>query len=335
MPGWHQDITLAELWAFWAFVAHLGPAGGVFHTDCRNLVQGFARGREYCTDAFSIYSGIWRRIWAKIEDVGEHLVQVEWMPAHMSEAKARDEGLEEWKRQANQWADTLAKEGARRHEGLEEIKGIIELTDLRVHFVWWLVCFQIAVHLWLFKHKMSDYSWPARERQADYRHGGLMVTRCPPSCKRKLKRRKQADLSHALSRNGDLVWCRRCGCWAQARIFLLAGSCRPLRLEQYPIYRKRLAALRAGRHPVSGAKLAPMDSSWLGFLEEDREVEEQQQRTVVERTSVIGRPFLCKRRHQEAVALDKWLAKLVELLPDVRGKRRGKDSPLDIEEEWC
>ena len=81
-----------------------------------------------------------------------------------------------------------------------------------------------------------------------------------------------------------------------------------------------------------------MASSWLGFLEEDREVEEQQQRTVVERTSVIGRPFLCKRRHQEAVALDKWLAKLVQLLPDVRGKRRGKDShsPFEIEEDdWC
>ena len=68
---------MAELWAFLAFVTHVGPGGGKLHTDCKNLVQGYTAGRARTTDAFAIYSDVWRRIWHRIDDIGEENISVE------------------------------------------------------------------------------------------------------------------------------------------------------------------------------------------------------------------------------------------------------------------
>ena len=334
-PGWHQDITLAECWAFWAYVVHVGPAGGVFYTDCQNLHKAFVRGAAHCTDALSIYSGIWRKIWAKIHDIGVDLIQVVWVPAHLSESKARDRDLAEWQRQGNNWADQLAKEGAAKHEGLDDLKAIALLTDQRTHFVQWLARFVVAIHLWMMKHQFQDFKWPAREKQADFAPGSLLVMRIPPGCRqrRKRKQHRSLDRSHALRRNGDLVWCGRCGCWAQSRVFLLAGWCQPDRLQNHVIFRKRIDMLRSGRHPVSRKPLPPPSASWVGsLLDRDAADDLRQRGPEVERTTPLCRPFLSRRRHDDEMALDIWLAAFGRLFPYV-GARATKSKGMDEPEE--
>ena len=89
VPGWHQDITLAELWVSWAYVAHVGPTGDTFYTDCLSLVKAWQRGQAYCSDVLSIYSAVWRRIRVKVIDIGEDNISVVWVPAHLTDAKTR------------------------------------------------------------------------------------------------------------------------------------------------------------------------------------------------------------------------------------------------------
>ena len=283
----------------------------------------------------SAYSGIWRRIWAKIEDIGEELVRVEWVPAHLSESQARDRDLAEWKRQANQWADELAKKGAARHEGHAELEAIVGLADHRVRFVQWLARFQVAVHRWLMKHQLQDYCWPQREKQADSAPGQLLVMRMPPGTRRegKRRRRRPMDKSHALSRNGDLIWCRRCGCWSQSRVLCLAGPCRPERLQEYGAYRKRLNDLRAGRHPTSHRCLSPLEVSWNGRLDMEDDVRGQGfPATVAPRTTQVGRPFLSCARSPTDVALDAWLREFFHLFPEV-GQKLKKKARAEFDDE--
>eukprot|EP00973_Karenia_brevis_P003983 548463-Karenia_brevis.AAC.1 len=44
VPGWHQDITLAESLAFMWYLRHAGPAGGTLYTDSKNVLQIWQRG---------------------------------------------------------------------------------------------------------------------------------------------------------------------------------------------------------------------------------------------------------------------------------------------------
>ncbi len=44
LPGFHQDIFMAELFAMWMYVRHLGPFGGNFSTDSLSLVTMWRKG---------------------------------------------------------------------------------------------------------------------------------------------------------------------------------------------------------------------------------------------------------------------------------------------------
>ena len=83
-PGLQQDILFAELYAFWWYLRHIGPGGGHFYTDSNSLVKMWHSGPARCCDPFSVYSGIWRAIWAILDDVGPALVTASWIngPRH-------------------------------------------------------------------------------------------------------------------------------------------------------------------------------------------------------------------------------------------------------------
>ena len=157
-----------------------------------------------------------------------------------------------------------------------------------------------------------------------------------------------ADMSHALCKHGDLVWCRRCGCWSQSRVLRLAGPCRPERLLQYGTYRRRLASLKAGRHPVRHCRLAPLEAAWNGQLDMEGQVQiagdddeddedgvqgPQVAAAAAPRSTPLGRPFLSRSRAPESVALDEWLREFARLVPDIAKRPKGKGPGPEFEEE--
>ena len=240
-----------------------GPWAGTYHTDCKNLEIGWLKGEAVCTDAFNIYSGIWRVIWRKARDIGVNSIVVKWMPAHTSKRKAEEAGLAEWERQGNHWADVQAKKGARLHPAGSD--DICERWHFRAAFLRWLVRFQVELHSVMFKKNLVDYAWPMKT-QKDKREGQLIVT-CVPT-KPKVQRRKP-HRSHALVEVGKMVFCRLCGYWSEHRLVNLGGECDGGRMRRgHPAYQLRLSRLFDGIHPVTRAALPTAGRSWLGLLEE-------------------------------------------------------------------
>lgn len=45
------------------------PAAAI-HADYKRVVDGIAEGQEKCTAVGARFSGLWRDIWDKLEDVG-------------------------------------------------------------------------------------------------------------------------------------------------------------------------------------------------------------------------------------------------------------------------
>ena len=95
----------------------------------------------------------------------------------------------------------------------------------------------------------------------------------------------------------------------------------PNRLLKYDMYRRRLAALRAGRHPVTGKRLEAASRSCIGLLQHDEG--EQVQRPG--QTAVRSYAFLSARRPPAELAFEAWLANFVKLVPDAAHTPRKKD----------
>lgn len=137
------------------------------------------------------------------------------------------------------------------------------------------------------------------------------------------------------------MWCRRCGCWAQSRIFRLAGPCQPGRLQERLVFQRRLDMLRAGRHPVTRRPLPALAASWSGILVADAAEDvsggsssrsQQEAALPAVRCTPVGRPFLDRRRQAGETALDGWLVKFMNLFPEVDKKRQSSADDFALEE---
>ena len=140
------------------------------------------------------------------------------------------------------------------------------------------------------------------------------------------------DRSHAFRMNGDLVWCRRCGCYSQHRVLRLAGPCRPARVQEHSGFKRRLDSLRAGRHPVTRRPLPALAASWSGRMgDEEEELTPLGSAQLVARTTPVGRPFLARQRRPGELALDVWIERFVALFPEWFEQKQKKrdDDPYD------
>ena len=61
LPGFQQDILLAELYALWVYVRHVGLDGGHFCTDSLSVVTTWRNEATACCQTCSIYASIWTR----------------------------------------------------------------------------------------------------------------------------------------------------------------------------------------------------------------------------------------------------------------------------------
>ena len=338
VPGWQQDITLAELMAFNMYLRHIGPGGGTFYTDCRNLVIAWTQGEAACTDAFSIYSGQWRQIWPVVHDIGFDNIHVKWIPSHTSKAKAEAAGLAEWQRQGNDWADKQAKKGAKMHDAGGE--DVVEQWVARSAFVSWLARFQAAVHVELFDRKLADFARPDRLKQ-DPAADKLVVFRRPQARRQqRLGRERRMNVSHALVAMGDMFWCRRCGYWSQHKLAKLAEPCEGgAGREDHPVYKLRRQRLAEGIHPITRAPLGAVNRSWLGMLEpvtpmfDEPNAEFEPRDLTRDERAQAAHDFAFIAQHAPVSELEfsRWLAGFFLAVPGAAPKRK-KDDQADEEE---
>ena len=108
-------IMRAELWAL-LHALILSESGATFITDCATVLQHLERGPMWCSAGRRPQADVWRRIWERFRDIGEeaHTDSVTKCKTHLSmseQAKLDDAGRVT--AAGNEWADELAKEGAR------------------------------------------------------------------------------------------------------------------------------------------------------------------------------------------------------------------------------
>jgi hypothetical protein len=258
VPGWHQDITMAECMALMWYVRLVGAEGGTFHTDCLNLVRMWERGEAHCCDAFSVYSGVWRRIWTRIGDLDVGSVTVQWVKGHATDEQVADGLLEDWQQRGNHRADAQAKLGAELHPPLEAALGN---WQRRAQVLRWLAMFIGRLHKHIHDQGLADYAWPAKVAARRPRDCRLVVSRCGAGSGQQLKRQAHSGGrgAHSLRQAGGLTFCARCGYYSQQRCGHLARPCRGWPKRSSVTVRKRLLK---GLHPVTKLPLGPLERSW-------------------------------------------------------------------------
>ena len=256
----------------------------VFYTDCQFVVDTFALGRAHSSDPFFVLSALWRKIWAKIDDLGTGAVAAVLKVNTHARLKDVDEGrIAAWQRDCNVMAEKLAKEATKEHPidqaVVDRSFGTRDLLRAVAKFIGRVVA--------RVDDKTPKDTTADRRRKPRRRPDGLRVIK---------KVRVHTDMGtgvaqvngrfrcfrcfrsaasihalpgmpcdgdrdeHALYKVGDIFFCDRCGAYSCARSVLLRNPCRG-----GPEGRSTaLGRLRKGRHPADNV-LIGLPSS-LPFL---------------------------------------------------------------------
>ena len=98
--------------------------------DGRHLLHGLpervlvlTRGPEHSTRGQFICASTWRRIWERIDEIGAHIIQVEWVKGHATMQHVRAGTISLWHLQANELADEQAKKGSALHPSVAQVQG--------------------------------------------------------------------------------------------------------------------------------------------------------------------------------------------------------------------
>ena len=107
-----RTIKRAEMWAFYQALRN-ATLPCTIHTDHQGIVDGIRRGKQWCLSAKRPHADVWRRIWAKLEDLDFTEEQVQHVRAHRTKAAMRAMEAEDRRiAEGNEAVDMLAKEGA-------------------------------------------------------------------------------------------------------------------------------------------------------------------------------------------------------------------------------
>ena len=210
-------------------------------------------------------------------------------------------------------------------------KGAVDMEKTwakRAAFVTWLADYQVDLHIGLLDGGLNDHE-QLEKQAAD--PDGLIVTRRPAPC---LGKRREPSACHALVEMGTMLFCRKCGHWAQHRMAKLAGPCEGLR--DHAVYKLRRDRLLAGIHPVSREPLPEVGRSWIGRLVDEWNGRDDAQGNAVWESgpnreeaaeAAHSHMFLAGHLPTAEQDFDRHLAAFIEAIPSViPSVRRGKDA---------
>ena len=155
LPGLHQDITLAESVAFlWVPAARQCAGRFVLHGLSLNVHRYWTRGPKYSTRRQVICASTWRWIWEHVDEIGTHLVQVEWVKGHPTMQLVQAGTTSLWQLHAKELADEQAKKGSALHPIVAQVE---QSHSARTSFLGWLAKFLGRLHRqrWRFRAHVS------------------------------------------------------------------------------------------------------------------------------------------------------------------------------------
>jgi hypothetical protein len=249
VAGWFPTVPRAELEAYlWHLQSSLAPA--TYIGDCKHVIDGAQAGvPERLTGARSMNADLWRQAAALLADHGPDAQRHLKTKAHRSRSAARASVEDpEWCWVGNAAVD----EAAKRHLRNE----MVHINRRKVNMQHTRECERWLQHLgtaaeWCFRHwpevvrktkiEGEVRRWrPDRQNGHDLRQthgGGWKCKTCGASTKLATGARRivrmacagglaaRSHPSHRLSLNGTVLWCRRCGAYAESKLRCLAAPC--------------------------------------------------------------------------------------------------------------
>ena len=284
------DSTACEIYALYMSLAFL--IGHVtVHVDNAEVVHGMQRGATYCLGHTNKHAHLWRLVWRKLEDFGGNhtdWLEVVHVPAHTSQADVDAGVLSSFERAGNARADTLARAQA----VLAGPPAAVLTAAARLRSMQHCIC------LWIGEATVRSFcfvvpdSTPAPPRRlvppaAPRRAPAPAPPTAPHGPPRRVRMRlwsktsplaacryardvdavRARALGHAAHRTAAVLWCSRCGAYADGhRRWRAAGLTRLCTgLAATVASSRQRLLLQRGRHPVTRAALeGPSAQAGLG-----------------------------------------------------------------------
>ena len=283
LPGWQQDVPLAESYAFWMTLRH-ADVQVVFYTDCEFVRQTFEAGPAHSSSGWFIYAAVWRQIWKRVEDIGVENVHVRWIPAHTSTKDVADGRLTGLQRICNAKADELAKDGADVHP---HDAAVAERTERAHRVVQRVARFLGTINAAVGHRTPRDTTAQkasgssdqlvqrTHARRTPQKHTPRLVgnrLRCSVCLRSALTKSVLAQLpcrnvamvnAHALRCVAGIVFCANCGSYSQSKVRGLQSSCPRTATGSRATALRRL--LR-GQHPKTGELLGQEQSLRVALM---------------------------------------------------------------------
>ena len=221
-----QCIDAAEVYA--ACVAIKLAMGEIFiYSDSAFFVNGWQRGKAWCTSAVRIHADVWRQLWSAAEDYGIGLINVVKVKGHATQAdidRSVSSPMDKW---GNDCADTAAKQGAALHprdEAREEqVKRDREQADKVIHWVG--VGLEDAARSGALPARLTAQEKALRPRQP----GQPQLQVLPDSAWHSLcglaTQLAKMHASHSYRYVAPYIFCERCGSYTTDRVRDLGDPC--------------------------------------------------------------------------------------------------------------
>jgi hypothetical protein len=273
------DSTACEIYALLMSLSFV--CGHItVHVDNEEVGHGIRRGHEYCVGAANKHAHLWRLVWAKLEDLGgttEQWLSVVHVPGHATQADVDAGLLTAFERSGNGWADKLARAQSKLAGPPPGV--IAEVTRL--------LATQRCIGLWIGEATVRSFAFVepdttpapatrlapaatvprARDPPPAATHGPprrvrtRLWSKTSPlaACRyaRDVDAVRARALGHSAHRTAAILWCSRCGTYADGhrrwRAAGLTRLCTGL-AATVASSRQRLLLLR-GKHPVTRAAL--------------------------------------------------------------------------------
>ena len=239
--------------------------------DNKEVLDGIAKGKQWCCASARAAADLWRTFWHKLEDIGGEGIDFVKTKGHATEADVQAGRSTAFQRRGNANADHYAGRGV--DAAVSQSPNALAISGYKEATSWykWLT---LLCGSWPKdtdpKPLVRSISAPAAKRKAKRAsceasgpasaassgaaavpvEPGNVVTGSLPA---ELTCSKQLHSSHCLRLTGSLIWCNHCGCYGQARFKALQQACRGN--ETAKARAGQLARLRLGRHPITGDDL--------------------------------------------------------------------------------
>ena len=282
LPGYIQTVPHAEAYALLTLLKGLREQSASTRSstvvdivsDCKSVVDTY---NGCIADACAAGRAL-GEVWREIADTKTQLrrwgqvAPVRWVPAHQSPEQARAGKITETDRAGNEAADELAKAGASLH-GLSAgnaatYLGALENARAHIDFMVRAHGYVCGSQAWHYEDDaMKPAASPKQPQLEVVAHvlkelpeGGFMCTICRA---RVVKQGKDALLaakcvpyatklhdSHVAYKSGDIIWCSKCGNYAEAQTKGLTQPCGPASAWGLKCVRH----FKNGVHPVASKR---------------------------------------------------------------------------------